>query len=1286
MSVVSDFHLKLNVNIVIPAYIPCRVSDNRIQSIFHIADLHIPNDNGEIDSRIPEYTGAFNNCIDNFKGVARGCRPSDILIFIAGDIFHQAKKDKGCISAAALHVFKSFLKRLQNIGTVVIISGNHDNNITYKSNGTKTPDVISSILKDINGLGESIFYLKDTGRYLIDNCMFYTVSVFDLDKNTGLVQYPRRLELLPTKLDIDKVDHHIMGLHCGVQGQLLQNGHMLKGYAYAIRDIENFDIVLLGDTHNHQFLGTKNNIAYPSSLIQQNHGESVYNHGYIKWELEGEQQYSGTFHDIHNEYCFINLDLINVASAILLEGLDEYSDKKNMKIRIEYSQETPLEVLESLKDDIRRRFPEKKLTFSNKRRFKSYENKNSIIESIDNHEKFQKYLDEEGFSIEVQDYIKNEVKSLFDKISNGSSSWTPIELTLANFLTTSGLQTISFVDIPVGSVISIAGLCAVGKTNIQRALAYVIWGKKAIPGVVKLEGMINLEGNDMRVTFKFMSGGRTHVITRGAKRKKQISESLKYVIDDAVAGFTGKEASQVEIEKIFNKFEDAKMTWILQQDLGEVKIEPVVFDRNIGIGGWDERRREEGKRKKAIEKRLKVCRMFINKCEDVVANIPKLRKDDSNIDVEISRLRDLKEDEIRKESFGTKWDRIGWESEKTNLEKELEEKMLKKPSKISEDEYRGILKESAATEASLANNNRKKEELKRLRCELDTLEAPKYDKDKLEKKYENIESEISGLRDQSVRNKTIVESLNFNDEEYNEWKKTKTRLDAEIKSLVGKIERLSVKVDIKVGELVHLDESGEVINEKLELLNTNKDNLKKIIDDIRFTSGKIKQYEKHLENFKECSCATTGNKWINVSGPDDCECCKENKSKYDIDTDSKELSKCSDELEALRTKSVSVRKDIDALEIYIGIKEHLETNNNINQEIKQIKNKITNYKLQLENKHGELDRVGEQVLSLDKNKQKKDSANIELQKITKELNKLRTSEEKVSNKLRLLEKYKKKEDALHNKIVHHKKDILTLIVERREVEKYTKYEEQKRDYDLGVTIENLDKEINERRDKIEKCGDYDAGKVTSLTSKLEQLQEGRDNIKHDLTIAIKTNIEYNEKVAEEEKLNVECSNKGDLINVLDRWPTQLRTSALIKMESEVNAFIKWCGFDFETKFEWVQRRCRGGFSAACDISYINKKGQPLALISGGEKFAFRLAVMHGLADITNLNKSPILFIDEGFGGWDTKHLDSNLKEIFGFLKSHYHYTLSISHIQCVQQCGDILWTITKSGGIVVGAT
>ena len=36
-----------------------------------------------------------------------------------------------------------------------------------------------------------------------------------------------------------------------------------------ISDLENYDIVCMGDTHEHQFLGEKKNIGYPSSLIQQ---------------------------------------------------------------------------------------------------------------------------------------------------------------------------------------------------------------------------------------------------------------------------------------------------------------------------------------------------------------------------------------------------------------------------------------------------------------------------------------------------------------------------------------------------------------------------------------------------------------------------------------------------------------------------------------------------------------------------------------------------------------------------------------------------------------------------------------------------------------------------------------------------------------------------------------------------------------------------------------------------------------------------------------------------------
>jgi DNA repair exonuclease SbcCD nuclease subunit len=47
---------------------------------------------------------------------------------------------------------------------------------------------------------------------------------------------------------------------------------------------EPYDMALLGDIHKHQFLAP--NIAYAGSLIQQNMGEDIANHGLIKWDIK----------------------------------------------------------------------------------------------------------------------------------------------------------------------------------------------------------------------------------------------------------------------------------------------------------------------------------------------------------------------------------------------------------------------------------------------------------------------------------------------------------------------------------------------------------------------------------------------------------------------------------------------------------------------------------------------------------------------------------------------------------------------------------------------------------------------------------------------------------------------------------------------------------------------------------------------------------------------------------------------------------------------------------------
>ena len=279
---------------------------NKYDHCIHLADIHIRNEDGNIDSRFDEYEIVFNNLMIDIK--KKNIKKNNTLIVIAGDIFHDARKEKGRTTANAVLLFKNLIQLLLKCGTVVIIPGNHDNNITFQSQSDNMIDTLSSIFQDIKWLNKNIFYLKDTGIYKIGNCFFYTASVFDLDCIKGNQNYNQRRHILPSKIEIDIEENmtHICLIHCGVQSQKLSNGHLLKDYDYSIDDLINYDITMLGDTHEQQFLGNKNNIAYPSSLIQQNYGESINKHGYILWNLNTKK---GQFHEISNEYGFISLNL-----------------------------------------------------------------------------------------------------------------------------------------------------------------------------------------------------------------------------------------------------------------------------------------------------------------------------------------------------------------------------------------------------------------------------------------------------------------------------------------------------------------------------------------------------------------------------------------------------------------------------------------------------------------------------------------------------------------------------------------------------------------------------------------------------------------------------------------------------------------------------------------------------------------------------------------------------------------------------------------------------------------
>ena len=70
---------------------------------------------------------------------------------------------------------------------------------------------------------------------------------------------------------------------------------------------------MLGDIHKRQaFVHKGINIAYPSSLIQQNFGETVSEHGFGILKIENNKL-NYVFHDIENPIKYLNFRITDIS-------------------------------------------------------------------------------------------------------------------------------------------------------------------------------------------------------------------------------------------------------------------------------------------------------------------------------------------------------------------------------------------------------------------------------------------------------------------------------------------------------------------------------------------------------------------------------------------------------------------------------------------------------------------------------------------------------------------------------------------------------------------------------------------------------------------------------------------------------------------------------------------------------------------------------------------------------------------------------------------------------------
>lgn len=284
-----------------------------ISRIFHLSDLHIRNGDNTF-SRYEEYKQVFGETIISLNNNIADLNLSfeDFVIVITGDIFHN----KNVIGNYGLFIYREFIQSLSKIGRLYIISGNHD----YDQSDPCKPSLVYSSTFDIT----NVFVLNSSTSFVIDDVGFSFVSIdntLDKYRNSGRVQD------LPTfPIIAEPVKYKIALFHGSFASAKLYNGKSIEETfnPYPLEWVKEFDYVLLGDIHKRQvFTYKKKTICgYSGSLIQQNFGEDIINHGYLIWNLSNSEVREI---NVYNDIGYINI-VEDVSNNILIRTNGGYTE------------------------------------------------------------------------------------------------------------------------------------------------------------------------------------------------------------------------------------------------------------------------------------------------------------------------------------------------------------------------------------------------------------------------------------------------------------------------------------------------------------------------------------------------------------------------------------------------------------------------------------------------------------------------------------------------------------------------------------------------------------------------------------------------------------------------------------------------------------------------------------------------------------------------------------------------------------------------------------------------
>jgi DNA repair exonuclease SbcCD nuclease subunit len=265
-----------------------------VKYLFHIADLHFRTYKRLEESK--EACTKFLEEVEEFM-TQNGLKHEEVRIVIAGDVVHQ----KITISNELMSLVSWFFNKCSSLCPVIVIAGNHD----LLENNMDRMDSITPIIEAIDN--PNVHYYTESKCYEDDNMVWCVYSIFEENERPDIEKYREEFGN----------DKTYAGLfHAPVNGATTAIGYEFEE-SHELAQFEGCDIVLLGDIHLRQSFTHKGiPIAYSSSMIQQDFGEKLHEHGYLLWDVSDK---SFTSHNLKIDYGYY---------VFKIESLDDIENDK----------------------------------------------------------------------------------------------------------------------------------------------------------------------------------------------------------------------------------------------------------------------------------------------------------------------------------------------------------------------------------------------------------------------------------------------------------------------------------------------------------------------------------------------------------------------------------------------------------------------------------------------------------------------------------------------------------------------------------------------------------------------------------------------------------------------------------------------------------------------------------------------------------------------------------------------------------------------------------------------